>query len=186
MAKIVRRRPASTLLMLLLPCAAVIVASLAFWHGGVFRSLNSANTTQKGLPDSAYHNTWSALPDPSLPTSGPPNICGPWSAANSTEVLAIQAMYGTLDSCLLVDHFWVVTTHTASEPAEIGILNCAPTDGTCMNGWQAKDLTTFAWHTAPPSVTQLKIMLVNGHDLTLVSNLGEWTFAIDTATFTSL
>ena len=140
-------------------------------------------STQKGLPASAYHNTWTSYPNPPLPTAGPPNTCGPWSAADSAQVQAVQSTHGTLDSCLLVDHYWLVTTENVTGPAQIGILNCSPTDSTCMDGWQAKDLTTFAWHTAPPPVTQLKIALVDGHLLTIVTNYGQWTFDLDTATF---
>lgn len=156
---------------------------VTFSHNGRPRSALVAETTQKGLPDSAYHNTWTSVPNPPLPTSGPSNICGPWSAANSPQVAAIEATHGTLDSCLLVDHYWLVTTENVTGPAQLGILNCVPTDSSCMNGWVAKDLTTFAWHVAPPAVTELKIALVDGHVLTILTNEGQWTFDIDTATF---
>jgi hypothetical protein len=165
---------------------ALAAGFLAFTHGSTAWPALLANSTQKGLPDSAYHNTWMSLPDPPLPTSGPPDICGPWSAANSAQVQAIRPAHGTLDSCLLVDHYWVVTTENGAGPAQIGILDCPPTDSTCMNGWQAKDLRTFAWHRAPPSVTQLKIVLVDGHLLTMITNYGQWTFDIDTAMFTRM
>lgn len=167
-----------------LPLAAVLtVGFVALTRGSDVQSSAVANSVQKGLPDSAYHNTWAAYPDPPLPSSGPPDICGPWSAANSPEVQAIRATRGTLDSCLRVDHYWLVTTQAATGPAQIGILDCSMTDSACMDGWQAKDLTTFAWYPAPPSVTELKVTLVSGDLLTIVTNYGQWTFDISTATF---
>jgi hypothetical protein len=137
----------------------------------------------KGPPLSAYHNRWASYPNPPLPTSGPPGICGPWSAANSAQVRAVQSTHGALDSCQLVDHYWLVTTENVTGTAQIGILDCSPTASTCMDGWRAKNLATFAWHTAPPSVSQLKIYLVEGHLLIMITNEGQWTFDIDTATF---
>jgi hypothetical protein len=183
MRSLTRRVPFIAILIPLALAGALTAGFLAFTHGSTARPALLANSTHKGLPDSAYHNTWTSYPNPPLPTSGPPNICGPWSAANSAQVQAIQPTHGRLDSCLLVDHYWLVTTENVAGHAQIGILNCSPTDSTCMNGWQAKDLRTFAWHTAPPSVTQLKIMLVDGHLLTMITNYGQWTFDIDTATF---
>lgn len=184
MDSLIRRRSRPIAIFLALALAGLLVAGvLESKHNSQPRSALLAQTTQKGLPDSAYHNTWSSYPNPPLPTSGPPGICGPWSGAGSPQAQAIQSSHGTLDSCLLVDHYWVVTTENAAGPAQLGLLNCSPTDAVCMNGWQAKNLTTFEWYLAPASITQLKIALIAGHVLTILTNQGQWTFDIDTATF---
>ena len=146
----------------------------------------NANGIHKGLPDSAYHNSWAKRPDPPLPTAGPPGLCGPWSATDSPQVLAVSAVHGTLDSCQLIDHSWIVTTHTPGGAAQVAVLNCAASDKTCLNGWLTKDLSTFTWHAAPASVTQLRVVLRAGHVLTMLTNNGEWTYDFDHAAFAAV
>jgi hypothetical protein len=182
MASLIRRLPLAGLL-LIVPLAALLTAYLALGGPSSAHAAPRADSVHKGLPVSAYHHKWTSYPNPPLPRSGPPNICGPWSAANSEQVRAIHARHGALESCLLVGHYWVVTTQNVTGPAQIGILDCSPADSTCMNGWRAKNLTTFAWHVAPPSVTYLKIALVHGHSLVILTNDGQWTFNVDMAAF---
>jgi len=183
MTSLIRRLPFAGLLLLILVAALLAAYFLALGGASTVHATPRADSIHKGLPASAYHNKWASYPHPSLPTSGPPNICGPWSSANSEQTRAIHATHGTLESCLLVGHYWIVTTQNVTRSAQIGILDCSPANSTCMNGWRAKDLTTFTWHTAPPSVTELQVAMVNGHSLIFLTNDGQWTFSIGTAAF---
>ncbi len=164
---------------IILPLALVGALAVSFPVQAATRTPSS----QKAPPATAYHNKWASTPRPPLPVSGPPGICGPWSAAGSAQVLAIRSAHGVLDSCQLVDHFWVMTTYSVTGPAQIGVLTCLPTDSTCMNGWLTKNLAACAWYKAPPAVTQLKIYLVQGNLLIMITNDGQWTFNIDTRVF---
>ena len=182
MSSLTRRVSSIAILLPLALAGALTVGVFALTHGSAVQAA-PAQSPHKGPPPSAYHNKWASYPNPPLPTSGPPGICGPWSAGNSAQVRAIQSTHGVLDSCQLVDHYWLVTTENVAGPAQIGILDCSPTASRCMDGWRAKNLAAFTWHPAPLPVTQLKIYLVQGHQLILITNDGQWTFNIDTATF---
>ncbi len=175
-----------------LAMSGVVVACVLTFGGGAAGAAGGANAPggaaavhppNKGLPASAYHNHWTSHPNPPLPTSGPPNICGPWSAATSKTVQANRATHGTLSSCLRIDHYWLVTTDGMTGPAEVGVLTCARSDDKCMDGWRPKDLAAFRWHPAPPTVTYLKIALVEGQRLTMLSNSGQWIFDLGTSAF---
>ena len=183
MRSLTRRVPPIAILLPLALAGALTASVFALTHGSAVQAAPIVRPLHKGPPPSAYHNKWLSHPNPPLPTSGPPGICGPWSAGNSAQVRAIQSTHGVLDSCQLVDHYWLVTTQNVTGPAQIGVLDCSPTASRCMDGWRAKNLAAFSWHTAPPPVTQLKIYLVQGHQLIVLTNDGQWTFDIDTATF---
>lgn len=186
------RRAVTSASLGLIGTGAAVVAILLTTAGGAASAASGPGATpapstakpvQKGLPASAYHNHWTSHPNPPLPTTGPPNICGPWSAATSKTVRSASATHGTLNSCLRIDHYWLVTAGGVTGPAQIGILTCARSDNRCMDGWQPKDLATFHWYPAPQSVTYLKIALVEGHRLTMLSNSGQWTFDVETPAF---
>lgn len=147
---------------------------------------NEPSAPLKGLPASdtnVYDNTWTSHPNPPLPTSGPPGICGPWSAASSTQVQELRSTHGILNSCLLIDHYWVVTTEGVNGPAQLGVLDCSPTNSACLDGWRDKSFAAFNWYSAPPLVTQLDIALIQGELISMISNDGQWTFDLGTTAF---
>jgi hypothetical protein len=182
MTRSVRRLPLVGLILSLL--AAGIIAAYFLMQAGVgtVRAANQANTVQKGPRPGTYGNHWTSLPDPPLPTSGPPNICGMWSAQTSADALAVQAAHGTIQSCQLIGDTWVVTTE-GGPGSQIGELDCSPADSTCMNGWDAKNLMAFTWVTPPPPITFIKIVLIQGDTIAMITNDGQWTFDIDTGTW---
>lgn len=151
---------------------------------GTGHATTQVDSVQKGPVAGTFGNKWASLPRPPLPKSGPANICGPWSAANSRQAEAIQSTHGTIESCQLVGDDWVVTTRTASG-TQIGWLDCSSTDSTCMNGWDAKSLTQFTWQSPPSSITFMRIAAVQGNSLTMLTNDGQWTFNVGTTAKTA-
>ncbi len=182
MARSFRRLSLPALILAILLGGLVAAYLVAHASAGTIRAAPRADTVQKGPVPGTFGNHWTSVPDPPLPTSGPANTCGMWAAQNSSEAEAVQSTHGTIESCQLVGNDWVVTTQ-GGPGSQIGILDCSPTDATCMNGWDAKNLTAFTWQTPPPSVTFLQVVWVQGPTLTMLTNDGQWTYDIDTATW---
>jgi hypothetical protein len=169
-------------LSLSLLAAGIVAAYFATQAGAGTIHAGQAKTAQKGPVAGTYGNKRASLPDPPLPTSGPVNTCGTWAAENSAQALAVQGTHGTIQSCELVGHYWIVTTE-GSAGAQIGELDCSPAESACMNGWDTKNLTAFAWVTPPPPITFVQVVLVQGDTIALLTNDGQWTFDIDTSTW---
>jgi hypothetical protein len=182
MARSFRRLPLAVLIVAI-PVAGLLTLHLVARPGtGPVRATSQADTVQKGPVPGTYGNHWTTTPDPPLPTTGPPNECGMWSAQTSADALAVQAAHGTIESCELIGDTWIVTTQ-GGPGSQIGELGCAPTDTTCMNGWDAKNLTAFTWVVPPPPITFITIVAVQGDTIGMITNNGQWTFDIDTGTW---
>ncbi len=182
MARSLRRHFLAALSLAILLGGLVAAYFAAQASTGTIRATPRADTVQKGPVPGTFGNHWTSLPDPPVPTTGPPNTCGMWSAQNSPQAEAIQSMHGIIQSCMLIGDDWVVTTE-GGPGSQLGVFDCSPTDTTCLNGWHTKNLTAFTWQTPPPAVTFLKIVWVQGDTLTLLSNDGEWTYNVSTGTW---
>ena len=78
-----------------------------------------------------------------------PNVCGPWDYPTTPALKALLAVHGEQIACEKLGTSWVMTTTTAS-PIEVGQLNCAPPDASCLDGRQNKNLSQFQWSDGPP------------------------------------
>src|SRR5215469_9436011 len=86
MSSLTRRVPSIAILLLLALAGALTAGVFALTLGSAVQAAPIVRSVHKGPPPSAYHNKWLSHPNPPLPTSGPPGICGPWSAGNSAQV----------------------------------------------------------------------------------------------------
>ena len=77
-----------------------------------------------------------------------PDACGSWAFPTAPALKALLAVHGTPVACEKLGTSWVMTTTTASQ-IEVGQLNCAPTDASCLDGRQNKNLSQFQWSDGP-------------------------------------